>query len=253
MSKVLAILLLLLVALPAHAQRLSLSIGARFPGNGAECVEAPASPFAATTRIGEGDVAEWSASNAKWKLDPSRFPASAAHDITDRCFELAIDGRLLERGLVLSSHSARLTGFATISVSRDGGALWLQLTSGNHGMHVRALRVEELDRLFFDPARLEHQLARLRRSGGGAGPVDMLAIGREWSDAVGALVDAGRIAVGMGEAELVARLGAPSTDRPGADEERRLTWYFETPMHVNPVFSARIRDGRVAAISRGRM
>lgn len=253
MTKALLAALVLLAALPAQAQRLSLAIGEQFPGNGAECVEAGRHPVPATTRIGEGDVVEWVAWGAKWRLDPARFPPSSATTLTDRCFELAIDGRLLERGLVLSSHSARLTGFPTIGVIREGGALWLQLTSGNHGMHVRALRVEELERLFFDPARLEHQLARLKRAGAGAGPADMIAIGNAWNDAVGALVDQGRIAVGMGEAELLARLGAPSSDRPGAENDRRLTWYFETPMHVNPVFSARVVDGRVSAIGRGRM
>jgi len=58
---------------------------------------------------------------------------------------LAVDSKLISSGVVLSSHSSRLTGFPTLSVDSQNNALNLQLTSINHGSHSRLIHVETLN------------------------------------------------------------------------------------------------------------
>ena len=141
-------------ATPAAPARLQLwvtdSLGM---GNGDKCAilgrsglaDAPALPTTRPT-VTEKDVVAWKAGNASWTLDPARFAGiEAGLKLQDHCFVLAIDGRMISAGLVLSSHSARLTGFPTLSVSNRGERLELQLASGNHGRYARPIHVELLD------------------------------------------------------------------------------------------------------------
>jgi hypothetical protein len=94
----------------------------------------------------EQDVTGWSAGNARWTLNPARFSSADVWDkLQDHCFVLAIDGKRVSSGIVLSAHSARLIGFATLSVYKQGNALNLQLNSGNRGSQSRLIHVEELD------------------------------------------------------------------------------------------------------------
>ena len=100
----------------------------------------------------ERDVSGWNKANGRWTLNHLRFVGNdAAQKLQNRCFVLAVDGQLLSRGLVLSSHSARLTGFQTLNVYIRNDVLELQLTSGNHGSLVRVIHVDALDTVLGQP------------------------------------------------------------------------------------------------------
>lgn len=108
----------------------------------ASAARLPATPPTLTER----DVIAWSRSDGRWTLDPARFAGiESAQRLRDRCFLLAIDGKLVSSGMVLSEHSARLTGFPTLIVSDRNNSLTLELLSSNHGTHTRLLHVEALD------------------------------------------------------------------------------------------------------------
>lgn len=119
--------------------------------NGSQCHQPviPATPQnlpAAQPTLTEHDVTRWNTGNGRWTLNPDRFARSdAIQKLQDHCFVLAIDGKLISSGVVLSSHSARLTGFPTLSVYSQNNALDLQLTSGNHGRHSRVIHLDSLD------------------------------------------------------------------------------------------------------------
>jgi len=94
----------------------------------------------------ERDVVVWNWSNERWTLDPARFVGiESAQHLQTRCIQLAIDGKLVSSGIVLSEHSARLTGFPTLVVINHNKTLTLELLSGNHGTHMRLLHAEALD------------------------------------------------------------------------------------------------------------
>jgi hypothetical protein len=143
---------------PVQTNRLSLwitdTLAAR--GNAADACYLPANaaapalpPANADTRITEHDVESYARDTARWSLDPKRIPASVARDrLLDRCFVLAIDGRVVSGGVVLSSHSARLTGGPTIFVYERGGRIMLELLSSGHGPNMRHPLMPELDRIF---------------------------------------------------------------------------------------------------------
>jgi hypothetical protein len=96
--------------------------------------------------VTELDVTAWSRDNGRWTLNPERFARSdAAPKLRDHCFVLAIDGKLVTRGVMLSSHSARLTRFPTISVYEGDHTAYLRLTSGNQGEGSRLIHAEALD------------------------------------------------------------------------------------------------------------
>ena len=152
--KNLALLLVTLVfstaASAADAPRLMLwvtdSIGA---SNAAQCklaeLPAPSLPTKAPT-LTEQDVAAWNAHSARWTLNPTRFTGSdAAHTLQDHCFVLAIDGKLVSSGVVLSLYSARLITFPTLSVLSQDKAVTLQLNSGHQGNRSQPIHVDALD------------------------------------------------------------------------------------------------------------
>jgi hypothetical protein len=94
----------------------------------------------------EQDIAAWDAHSARWTLKPSRFAApAAAHNLQDHCFVLAIDGKLVSSGAVLSSYSARLITFPTLSVLTQSNAVSLQLNSGHRGTRSQPIHVAALD------------------------------------------------------------------------------------------------------------
>jgi hypothetical protein len=142
-------------ALAADPVRLGLwvtdSIGL---GNGEQCALSPAVAdrldLAATLpTLTERDVVAWSRANAMWQLDVARFKGNdGGYPLQDHCYVLAIDGKVISSGIMLSSHSARLTGLHTISVALRGEVLRLQLSSGNHGRFAHLIHVDALDAVF---------------------------------------------------------------------------------------------------------
>jgi len=102
----------------------------------------PATPPTLTER----DVVAWDRKSARWTLDSKRFSVGdAAKKLHDHCFVLAIDGKFISNGVMLSERTPRMTGFPTISVYDRNNALYFQLTSGNHGSHTSLMYVDVLD------------------------------------------------------------------------------------------------------------
>jgi hypothetical protein len=61
------------------------------------------------------------------------------------------------------------------------------------------------------------------------------------------LLDLGVLRKGMSLEEAVAVLGAPSSVTA-----RRASWYYSSPMHVNPLLGCTLKEGRVEAFAIGR-
>lgn len=142
-------------AMAADAPRLALWITAPIgTTSGTQCdlqnSPATASDLPSTPpTLTEQDVTAWSAHTARWTLNPARFTGrDAGQSLQDHCFVLAIDGKRISSGIVLSSYSARLTGFPTISVYNQNNTLKLQLTSGSYGSASRPIHVDVLDHVF---------------------------------------------------------------------------------------------------------
>lgn len=140
-------LLLAPAAASAQTPRLVLSITESIGAtNGSQCVaeDLPSTAPGGMT-LTENDVTAWSRADGRWTLDPARFSESGAgNGMSDHCFVLALDGKIVSRGLALWVYSARLTGYPTLNIIPKDGALILQLTSGNHRNFGR-LHTQELD------------------------------------------------------------------------------------------------------------
>ncbi|HJV76372.1 MAG TPA: hypothetical protein VJ654_19275 [Noviherbaspirillum sp.] len=96
--------------------------------------------------VTERDVIAWNRSTGRWTLDPARFAGiESAQRLQDHCFLLAIDGKLVSSGIVLSEYSARLTGFPTLIVLNRGNVLTFELLSSNHGTSMRHLHADALN------------------------------------------------------------------------------------------------------------
>ena len=96
--------------------------------------------------VTERDVLAWNRSTGRWTLDPARFAGTeAAQRLQNHCFLLAIDGKQVSSGIVLSEYSARLTGFPTLIILNRGDVLTFELLSSNHGTRMRHLHAEALD------------------------------------------------------------------------------------------------------------
>lgn len=91
----------------------------------------------------EQNVSAWERSTARWTIDAAMFASTA--ELEEHCFILAIDGKAIESGAVLANHTARLTGYPTLSVIHRDKVLDLQLLSSNHGSHMRLKHVDALD------------------------------------------------------------------------------------------------------------
>ena len=97
----------------------------------------------------EHDIIAWNPSNGRWTLNRSRFTHDDVYKkLHDHCFVLAINDKLISNGVVLSSHSARLTKIPTIRVFNQSSALDFQLTSGNHSGPIQLIHIEALDAVF---------------------------------------------------------------------------------------------------------
>lgn len=224
----------------ADPARLGLWITDRI-GNtsGNEC-DLSASPASASNlpaippTLTEYDITVWNADKARWTVNPDEFSVGGAAKLQDRCFVLAIDGKLVTSGVVLSSHSARMTGFPTISVYARNDALDLQLTSSNHGKHMRLIHVDRLDAVLGQRANMERQMQRMEANR----QLGIQQFQREWKSAVAQLIEAGKIRKDMPVAEVSRHLGPPSKVE-GPEAKRIYRWYFNTPMHVNPLFIVR--------------
>ncbi len=144
----------------AEMPRLSLwitdSVGA---GNGAECDLSKDS--AARSRVPlkpptltEDDVAAWNPDTALWTLNPVRVSRSdGSQKLIDHCFVLAIEGKVISSGIVLSSYSARLVRFPTINVFTRQDAVDLQLTLGKSAIQGRPIHVNALDAVLRQSAK----------------------------------------------------------------------------------------------------
>lgn len=161
-KKLIYLTALLLMCGVAHAEpvRLSLKITAPIGAtNGSHCVEE--APQAASTQssltLTEQDVVNWNEKSSTWTLDPKRFSGSkGGWKLADHCYELAIDGKTLSKGLLLWRHSARLTGFDVLDMVESDSTLQLQLLSSNHGSHIRQIHRDELNSVLGNKTR-EHE------------------------------------------------------------------------------------------------
>lgn len=204
------------------------------------CTQPSASTLPATeATLTESNVTAWNKENGRWTLDPSRYSGvDGAHKLQDRCFVLAIDGKLLSSGVVLSSYSARLIKQPTLVIINHDHLLDLQLRDSQSSLvHVGALN-EVLDRR----ANLAWQLKRIPND-------DYINAGKEWREAVQRLIDQQEIRQGSTVAEVINRLGPPTSIMVSPENKNKSTydWYFSTPMHVNPMFTMQIENEVVRA------
>ena len=227
----------------AQAPHMVLMFGPRMDmPDGAICAAMMARPDAVTQRLTEADMIGWHAEHGRMALDPTRFPAETAMPgLMDRCFALAIDDKLVETGLALSVNTPVLTGYPTFNVSARQGTLELQLTSSNHGRHIRLVHRDALHAVLAQPASLARWRARARDTG------QFEAMGGAWVNAVRHLINQKVIRPGVPLADVVAQLGEPTRSAAGAAGVMRYHWYFDTPMHVNPLLVLSVEQGDVVS------
>lgn len=84
-----------------------------------------------TPTLTERDVIAWK--SPEWQLNNTNFPKGRALVLVDHCFVLAINGKEITRGLVLSSHSARLSRLPTLYLTGTATGLWASLYSVGYG------------------------------------------------------------------------------------------------------------------------
>lgn len=217
--------------------------------NGSQChlpvipAAIPSLPTVQPT-LTEHDVTQWNADNGRWTLNPDRFAGAAVQDLQDHCFVLAIDGKLIRSGVVLSSHTARLTGFPTLSVYSKNNALNLQLTSGNLGGHSRLIHIDSLDAVLGQRANLAWQLQRITSKDD---PIVGIEVAAEWTAAVQQLIDRNKIRQGVPVADVIKHLGPPTrvTER---EERKHDVWIFPTLRRaVDPEFEV-ISEGGIVSL-----
>lgn len=89
-------------------------------------------PLPATTpTLTERDVIAWK--SPEWLLANTNFPKGRALVLVDHCFVLAVNGKEITRGLVLSSHSARLSRLPTLYLAGKATGLWASLYNVGYG------------------------------------------------------------------------------------------------------------------------
>ncbi|HVL10574.1 MAG TPA: hypothetical protein VM512_15650 [Burkholderiaceae bacterium] len=229
----------------AQAPQMVLSLGPHTKApDGAACEAVMAQQDAVTQRLTEADVIGWHAEHGRMTLDPARFPVEASSPgLMDRCFALVIDGKTIDTGLALSVNTSVLTGYTTLNVITRNGVVELQLTSSNHGRHMRLVHRDALNAVLAQPANLARWRARAKDAGQYAGQYAVM--GEAWSNAVRRLIDQKAIQSGMPFDDVVAQLGEPTRSAPGENGVMRYQWYFDTPMHVNPMFTLAAEQGKV--------
>lgn len=233
---------------PQHPVHLSLWVTNTFGlTDGHQCVQPVGSALPSTSpTLTDEDVFLGDEGLAYWVLDTDAFEAPESEfALTDRCFVLALDGRLIASGVVLASRSERLTALPTLIVDEMGKAVRLRLTVGNGNMPAELLHVKLLHRVFAQRAHLQAQLQRFSMVSK-AEPLADQQYSMQWNSAVMYLMDSGRIRRGMPFADLYALLGQPSMIGVlEIDQSTRHHWYFNTPKHINPLFEARVQNGLV--------
>lgn len=115
--------------LPALSLWVTTPIGAT---NGSQCAVPGALPQNAPT-LTEQDISAWNAQRQRFYLDNKRFAAKSEYDLVDHCFVLAIKGKEVARGLVLSGHSARLSNLPTLYLQRKATGLQGGFYQVGHG------------------------------------------------------------------------------------------------------------------------
>lgn len=102
----------------------------------------------------ERDVASWEPATGIWVLDPARLSGfDNGWRLVDHCYELAIDGKVISKGMVLWMHSARLIRFPVLLVASQKKSLSLQLRSGHgHGTHL--IHGDKLNEVFRHKPRM---------------------------------------------------------------------------------------------------
>jgi hypothetical protein len=157
----LACLSLLCIAPLATAQvnRLALWITEPIGLDAVDKCVAPAKPQTAplpdtAPTLSEADVIGWNPETARWTLQATAYTATEAmQKLQDHCFVLAIGGKPISRGVVLSSYSARLTRIPTLSVFYQDNTLSLQLNSGSHGGVRNPIHVQAIDAVLASSTR----------------------------------------------------------------------------------------------------
>jgi len=115
--------------LPALSLWVTTPIGAT---NGSQCGVPGALPQTAPT-LTEQDISAWSSQQQNFEFDGKRFAAKSEYALVDHCFVLAVKGIELARGLVLSSHSARLSNLPTLYLQRKTTGLQGSFYQMGHG------------------------------------------------------------------------------------------------------------------------
>lgn len=135
-------------AVQAQEPRLALWTGELIGANGAGCLVAQAPPAGAEPFLTERDVVGWDAAHARWRLDKARFAGNRTlFAMTDRCFVLVLDGKLV-RGPAVSNYSARWLNFPTLAVTMEkDGEIILRLSSMFNGSNSPPLEAAALERI----------------------------------------------------------------------------------------------------------
>lgn len=103
----------------------------------------------------ENEVLAWQSATGLWELNHDRNSGDqAAQQLQNHCFVLAVDGKVISAGSVLSAHSARLVLFPTLLVHNRNGVLSLQLKAAHSDRRDKLIHVELLDTVFATKERL---------------------------------------------------------------------------------------------------
>lgn len=104
----------------------------------------------------EKDIASWNPDNGRMRLASDHATTKKIMKLLrDHCFILALNGRIVERGIALDPESARMTGLATLTIYRDKNAPYLQITSGNHGFNSQVIHSTAIDAVLGNRANLQ--------------------------------------------------------------------------------------------------
>jgi len=200
--------------------------------------------------VTERDIAAWDESNGKFTLKETNWKTQELKELLlDRCFVLVVNGRILTQGVILSSHSARLSTIPTLSVFSENDKLILQFNAGNRSTSASGeatpIYLQELKEVFSASPVLSTQLAALAIKEKISALPDYHGAGARWISAVHRLMLNKRIFEGMSREELVSLIGEPSSIQENVNDHAESTqsysWYFNTPIHVNPLFSALVK------------
>lgn len=238
---------------PAHATPARLSVWATTSpglGNGEVCRLDPAGlaasgVLATEPTLTERDVLAWDRERVTWTLDPISFAGlQSAFGLQDRCFVIAIDGRALTSGIILASHSARLTTLPTLALTYGQDRIKLMLTAGHGGYPPMPAHAEALDGVLRRPANLAQRVELLPPK---SAPAEVQRHSDEWAAAVRQLLADKTIIAGMSFQDLIGHLGRPNIVPRGYSGV--YTWRFEDLRPSLTRFEASIHNDTVVSIN----